>query len=266
MSQFLEVKSLTKSFGGVIANHDVSFVLEEGLITGLIGPNGAGKSTMFNMLSAVFPPTTGEIMFRGQPIHKLPTFKVASLGISRTFQNLQVFKNMTVLENVMIGQHTKTKSGMLSAALKLRNSKREERIIYEAAMKQLEFVGIEDLYDISAGSLPLGKLRLLELARALATEPSILLLDEIAAGLNHQETKEMGDLIKRIRDNGISIFIVEHDMDLVMDICDHIIVLDQGEKIAEGTAKEIQNDEKVIAAYLGAADEEEEVEGVGVLG
>ncbi|HHY72367.1 MAG TPA: ABC transporter ATP-binding protein [Bacillus bacterium] len=256
MKSLLEVTNLTKSFGGVVANRDVSFTLEEGLIVGLIGPNGAGKSTMFNMLSTVFPPTSGEIKYKGKRIDRLPSYKVCELGISRTFQNIQVFKNMTVLENVMVGHHSRTKSGMLAAALRLPIAKKEEKTIYSAAMEQIKFVGLEDIYDVSAGSLPLGKLRLLELARALATKPELLLLDEIAAGLNHQETLEMSQLIKKIRDKGISIFVVEHDMDLVMGICNKIIVLDQGMKIAEGTPKEIQNNEKVIAAYLGEEDEE----------
>ncbi|HHW36105.1 MAG TPA: ABC transporter ATP-binding protein [Bacillales bacterium] len=255
MKNLLQVHGVTKSFGGVVANRDVSFTLEEGLIVGLIGPNGAGKSTMFNMVSAVFSPTTGEIKYKGQRIDKLPSYKVCELGVSRTFQNLQVFKNMTVLENVMVGHHSRTKSGMLSAALRLPSAKKEERIIYDAAMEEIKFVGLEDLYNVNAGSLPLGKLRLLELARALATKPELLLLDEIAAGLNHIETSEMSELIKKIRDKGISIFVVEHDMDLVMGICDRIIVLDQGMKIAEGTPKEIQNNEKVIAAYLGEETE-----------
>lgn len=262
MKNLLQIHNVTKSFGGVVANRDVSFTLEQGLIVGLIGPNGAGKSTMFNMVSAVFPPTTGEIKYKGQRIDNLPSYKVCELGVSRTFQNLQVFKNMTVLENVMVGHHSRTRSGMLAAALRFPSAKKEERIIYDAAMEQIKFVGLEDLYNVNAGSLPLGKLRLLELARALATKPELLLLDEIAAGLNHIETSEMSELIKKIRDKGISIFVVEHDMDLVMGICDRIIVLDQGMKIAEGTPKEIQNNEKVIAAYLGE-EVEEKVEVTG---
>ncbi|WP_017753445.1 ABC transporter ATP-binding protein [Calidifontibacillus oryziterrae] len=262
MNPILEVNGLSKSFGGVIANHNVSFSFKEGMIVGLIGPNGAGKSTLFNMLSAVLAPTSGEIKFKGQRIDRLPAYKVCELGISRTFQNIQVFKNMTVIENVMVGHHSKTKSGMLAAALRLPSALKEEKIILDAAMEKIKFVGLENVYDQNAGSLPLGKLRLLELARALATEPELLLLDEIAAGLNHQETREMSMIIKRIRDKGISIFVVEHDMDLVMSICDKIIVLDQGKKIAEGTPEEIQNDEKVIAAYLG----EEVVENIEVTG
>jgi branched-chain amino acid transport system ATP-binding protein len=258
MSNLLEVKNVTKRFGGVVANKDVTFRVQAGNITGLIGPNGAGKSTMFNMVSAVFPPTEGEIYFSGTRIDQLPSYKVAPLGISRTFQNLQVFKNMTVLENVMVGLHTKTSAGMLAAAFKTKKMRKEEEYIYESALKWIKFVGLSDLVDTEASNLALGKLRLLELARALATNPTLLLLDEIAAGLNHQETLEMANLIKAIREQGISIFVVEHDMDLVMTICDQIIVLDQGEKIAEGTPKEIQNNARVIEAYLGA-DEEEEV-------
>ncbi|MGO4887691.1 ABC transporter ATP-binding protein [Anaerobacillus sp. MEB173] len=251
----LEVKNVTKAFGGVVANSDVSFSFEKGQIVGLIGPNGAGKSTMFNMISSIFPPSSGQILFNGTRIDGLSTYKIAPLGISRTFQNLQVFKNMTVLENVMVGHHIQTKSGIVAAALRFATVKREEKIMYEEAMKHLAFVGLESLVDVKAGNLSLGKLRLLELARALATNPKLLLLDEIAAGLNHVETKEMSQLIQKVRDLGISVFVVEHDMDLVMTICDKVIVLDQGKKIAEGTPKEIQNNEQVITAYLGADDE-----------
>jgi branched-chain amino acid transport system ATP-binding protein len=263
MSVFLEVKQVTKSFGGVVANKNVSFSFEEGQIVGLIGPNGAGKSTMFNMISCVFPPTSGEIVFQGQRIEQLPSHKVAPLGISRTFQNLQVFKNMTVLENAMVGHHIQTKSGMIAAAFRLPSAREEEKRMYEEALKHIEFVGLSDIYDVNAGNLSLGKLRLLELARALATGPKLLLLDEIAAGLNHQETLEMSKLIRKIQNLGISVFVVEHDMELVMAVSDKVIVLDQGEKIAEGTPKEIQQNKQVITAYLGADTGEKEVAGGG---
>lgn len=257
MSSLLQVKNVTKRFGGVVANRNVSFTIDEKDITGLIGPNGAGKSTLFNMVSAVFPPSEGEIWFENKRIDSLPSYKIAPLGISRTFQNLQVFKSMTVLENVMVGLHTRTTSSLAAAAFRFPRSRKDEKFIYENAIEVIKFIGLEELIEVDAGNLPLGKLRLLELARALATKPKLLLLDEIAAGLNHQETLEMSDLILKIRDQGISIFVVEHDMDLVMKICDKIIVLDQGEKIAEGTPKAVQNNQRVIEAYLGASDEEE---------
>lgn len=261
MGSFLEAKKVTKRFGGVLANNDVSFSLEEGQIVGLIGPNGAGKSTMFNMISCVFSPTSGEINFQGNRIDQLPPHKVAPLGISRTFQNLQVFNNMTVLENVMVGHHIQTKSGLIAAALRLSSAREEEKRMYEEAMKHIDFVGLSDTFEVNASSLSLGKLRLVELARALATGPKLLILDEIAAGLNHQETLEMSILIRKVRELGITVFVVEHDMELVMNVSDKVIVLDQGEKIAEGSPKEIQNNEQVITAYLGADIEEKEMVG-----
>lgn len=259
----LKVESITKKFGGIVANNDVSFTVEDGQIVGLIGPNGAGKSTMFNMISSIYPPTTGSITFSGKRIDKLPAYQVAPLGISRTFQNLQVFKNMTIIENVMVGMHMQTKTNFLGIVSLLLGSRGEEKKVYEKAISYLEFFGLDDLYDQKASSLSLGKLRLLEFARAFATKPKLLLLDEIAAGLNHKETQAMSELIKKVRDTGVTIVVVEHDMDLVMRICDKIIVLDQGMKIAEGTPKEIQENEAVITAYLGAdIDESKEMEGV----
>ncbi|GIO23639.1 ABC transporter ATP-binding protein [Oceanobacillus sp. J11TS1] len=252
----LVINNVTKLFGGIIANHDISFRFEKGNIVGLIGPNGAGKSTLLNMVSSVFPPSKGEILFEGERIDQLPAFRMAPLGISRTFQNLQIFKQMSVLENVMVGHHAKKKSGIFQAALRLSQSRKDEKDIYEQAIKHIKFVGLENEMELQAGNLSLGKLRLLELARALCSEPKLLLLDEIAAGLNHKETREMSDLIQKVKDIGIAVLLVEHDMDMVMKICDHIIVLDQGEKIAEGTPEEVQNNERVITAYLGEEVEE----------
>lgn len=248
----LKIDSITKKFGGIVANNEVSFTVEDGQIVGLIGPNGAGKSTMFNMISSIYQPTTGSITFLGNRTEKLPAYQVAPLGISRTFQNIQVFKSMTVIENVMVGQHMQTKTNFLGMVSLLLGSRREEKQVYDKAMSYLEFFGLENLFDQKAASLSLGKLRLLEFARAFATQPKLLLLDEIAAGLNHKETLEMSELITKVRDTGVTILVVEHDMDLVMRICEKIIVLDQGTKIAEGTPKEIQENEAVITAYLGA--------------
>lgn len=247
----LNVKNVSHEFGGIVANKNVSFTIGKNTIVGLIGPNGAGKSTLFNVISAIYKPTKGEIYFNDKRIDGLPPFEIAHLGISRTFQNIQVFKSMTVIENVMVGNHTKSQSGMIQSALRLPSVIKEEQSIYDQSLHLVKFVGLENEIDQLAGNLPLGKLRLLELARALASHPKLLLLDEIAAGLNDNETREMVLLIEKIRKKGISVLVVEHDMDLVMEICDSIIVINQGEKIAEGTPREIQQNKEVIKAYLG---------------
>jgi len=247
----LKIESITKIFGGLTALEDLSFSIAAGEITGIIGPNGAGKTTLFNIVTGVYDPTSGKVYYRGKDITGFPPEKLARLGMVRTFQGIELFGQMTVLENVMVGLHTKSQSGIIASVLKLPAHLREERHIRERAISWLEFAGIAELADTKAANLPFGKGRLLEIARAMAVEPTIILLDEPAAGLNSRETSDLAALIKRIKDSGITIALVEHDMDLVMGICSRIVVLNLGRKLAEGTARQIQEDENVITAYLG---------------
>ncbi len=247
----LEVSGISQVFGGVIALDHVSFTIRKGDITGVIGPNGAGKTTLFNIMTGIYTRTAGTVLLEGTDVSGLPPERLARLGLVRTFQNIELFGGMTVHENVMVGMHTKSSSGLLACALKMPWNLVEERRIREKSLKWLEFVGIPELADVTAGNLPFGKGRLLEIARALAVEPKIILMDEPAAGLNNHETLGLSQLIKRIRDTGITVVLVEHDMELVMDICDRIVVLNLGKKLAEGTPREIQDNHEVIAAYLG---------------
>jgi branched-chain amino acid transport system ATP-binding protein len=250
----LEISGITQVFGGVTALKDVSFLVNKGDITGVIGPNGAGKTTLFNIISGIYTQTSGSIALEGKDVSGALPEHLARLGMVRTFQNIELFNAMTVRENVMVGRHSRSSSGLLACSLKMPWALREEKRIRSEAEKWMEFTGISDLADVVAGNLPFGKGRLLEIARALAVEPRIILMDEPAAGLNSQETVALAQLIRRIRDMGITIALVEHDMELVMEICDRIVVLNLGMKLAEGTPREIQENHEVIAAYLGDDD------------
>ena len=247
----LEISHLNRSFGGLHAVNDVSFSVEQGMIKGLIGPNGAGKTTLFNLISGTIKSDSGTVNFNGKPIHNLAPHTIASCGVMRTFQNIKLFAKMTVLENVMIGRHIRSRAGMMSGILSLPHSWKEEKNIRESALAMLDMLGVSHLAHVDALSLAFGQQRHVELARALAGEPVLLLLDEPAAGLNIQETGHLGDMIRKIRDTGVTILLVEHDMSLVMDVSDEINVLSFGQMIAQGKPRDIQKNRDVIKVYLG---------------
>ncbi len=258
-TNILEVKNLTKRFGGLAAVADVSFSVRDGGIIGLIGPNGAGKTTIFNLITGVYKVTEGSVTFEGQPITDMEPYKIADSGVTRTFQNIRLFKNLSVYDNVFTACHLSAKYSLPESILRLPRFRREEKLLNEKAASLLEIVGLQDRSDVIASNLPYGLQRRLEIVRALALDPRLLLLDEPAAGMNPDETEQLmrliGDIRKRFK---LSVLVIEHHMDLVMGLCERIVVLNFGIKLAEGAPSEIRGDPKVVEAYLGTSSGEEQ--------